>query len=56
MLIDDSDQPRRAIRYSILVNPTGKKGKFHAIDWCVEFNNLFMKVINGSKYSNHTID
>lgn len=56
MLIDDSDQPRHAIRYSILVNLTGTKGKFRTIDWCVEFNNLFTKVIHGSKYSNHTID
>ncbi|KAF8546024.1 hypothetical protein OG21DRAFT_1479726 [Imleria badia] len=46
----------RAIRYSILVNLTGKKGKFHTVDWCMEFNNLFMKVVNGGKYSNHTID
>ncbi|KAF8450849.1 hypothetical protein L210DRAFT_3639881 [Boletus edulis BED1] len=47
---------RHAIRYSILVNPTGKKGKFRAVDWCVELNNLFTKVINGGKFSNHTID
>ncbi|KAG2069961.1 hypothetical protein BDR04DRAFT_1020018, partial [Suillus decipiens] len=40
----------------ILVNPTGKKGKFQAIDWCIELNNLFIKVINGGKDSNCTMD
>ncbi|KAG1835643.1 hypothetical protein EV424DRAFT_1308522, partial [Suillus variegatus] len=25
------------------------------VDWCVELNNLFMKVINGGKGSNHTV-
>ncbi|KAG1871817.1 hypothetical protein DFJ58DRAFT_652329, partial [Suillus subalutaceus] len=44
----------------ILVNPTGKEGKFRAVGWCVELNNLFTKassaVINGGKGSNHTID
>ncbi|KAG1889561.1 hypothetical protein F4604DRAFT_1529582, partial [Suillus subluteus] len=39
----------------ILVNPTGKKGKFRGVDWCVELNNLFTKVINGGKVSNHTV-
>ncbi|KAF9234053.1 hypothetical protein BU15DRAFT_66045 [Melanogaster broomeanus] len=37
---------KRAIRYHILVNPT---------DWCVELNNLFTKVKNGGKGSNHTV-
>ncbi|KIO02946.1 hypothetical protein M404DRAFT_90843, partial [Pisolithus tinctorius Marx 270] len=44
-----------AIHYSMLVNPTGKKGNFQGVDWCIELNNLFMKVINGGKFSNHTI-
>ncbi|KII86191.1 hypothetical protein PLICRDRAFT_114818 [Plicaturopsis crispa FD-325 SS-3] len=35
---------KRAIRMNILCNPTGKKGKFRAIDWWVEHNNLFTKV------------
>ncbi|KAI6041717.1 hypothetical protein EDC04DRAFT_2565198, partial [Pisolithus marmoratus] len=30
-------------------------GKFCGVDWCVELNNLFIKVINSSKFSNHTI-
>jgi len=40
----------------ILINPTGKRGKFHTVDWCIELNNLFTKVINGGKFSNHTIN
>jgi len=40
----------------MLINPTGKKGKFRAVNWCVELNNLFTKVINGGKFSNQTID
>ena len=31
---------------NILCNPTGQKGKFRAIDWLVEHNNLYMKVRN----------
>jgi hypothetical protein len=34
----------RAIRYNILINPTGKAGKFRGVDWCVELNNLYTKV------------
>lgn len=34
----------RAVRYSILVNPTGKRGKWRGIDWVVEHNNLYIKV------------
>ncbi|KAG1766572.1 hypothetical protein EDD22DRAFT_978432 [Suillus occidentalis] len=47
---------RKVIWYNILVNPMGKKGNFRAIDWYVELNNLFIKVINGGKISNHTAD
>ncbi|KAI6102005.1 hypothetical protein EDD16DRAFT_1474112 [Pisolithus croceorrhizus] len=39
----------------MLVNPSGQQGKFQGVDWCVELNNLFIKVINGGKFSNHTI-
>ncbi|KAF4565704.1 hypothetical protein EYR40_002226 [Pleurotus pulmonarius] len=46
----------RAIRYNILVNPTGKKGKFRAVDWCVELNNLYTKVVYGGEGSNYTVD
>ncbi|KAF9231987.1 hypothetical protein BU15DRAFT_81749 [Melanogaster broomeanus] len=49
---------KRAIRYHILVNPTGKVMKWRAVDWCVELNNLFTKVCqewNGGKGSNHTV-
>ncbi|KAG1768805.1 hypothetical protein EDD22DRAFT_999735 [Suillus occidentalis] len=45
---------KQAVRYHILVNPTGKKMAWWAVDWCVELNNLFTKVKNGGKGSNHT--
>jgi hypothetical protein len=35
---------RRAIRYNILVNPSGKEGAFRALDWVQEFHNLKTKV------------
>lgn len=35
---------RRAVHLSMLYNPTGKAGKFQAIDWLVEHNNLYLKV------------
>ncbi|KIK75245.1 hypothetical protein PAXRUDRAFT_786856 [Paxillus rubicundulus Ve08.2h10] len=50
---------KRAVRYHILVNPTGKEKKWCAVDWCVELNNLFTKaqqVKNGGKVSNHTVE
>ncbi|KIL55117.1 hypothetical protein M378DRAFT_91388 [Amanita muscaria Koide BX008] len=47
---------KKAIRYNILVNPTGKEGKFRAVDWCVELNNLFTKAEYGGSSSNHTVD
>ncbi|KIK73985.1 hypothetical protein PAXRUDRAFT_176967 [Paxillus rubicundulus Ve08.2h10] len=40
---------KQAIRYHILVNPTGRKAKWRAVDWCVKLNNLFTKV---SKHTN----
>ena len=30
----------------MLCNLSGKAGKFRAIDWLVEHNNLYLKVIN----------
>lgn len=36
---------RKAIRYNILSNPTGKPHHFRAIDWLVEWNDLFTKVL-----------
>ncbi|KAI0045262.1 hypothetical protein FA95DRAFT_1469453, partial [Auriscalpium vulgare] len=45
----------RAIRLNWLCNPTGKPGKFRAVDWLVERNNLYTKSIYGGKYSNHTV-
>ncbi|KAF6764719.1 hypothetical protein DFP72DRAFT_799269, partial [Ephemerocybe angulata] len=46
----------RAIRMNILINPTGKEGRWRAIDWLVEHNNLYIKRIYSGKYSNHTKD
>ncbi|KAH7904953.1 hypothetical protein BJ138DRAFT_1138408 [Hygrophoropsis aurantiaca] len=45
----------RAIRYHWLINPTGKSGRFRAVDWCVELNNLFIKVKNGGTGSNRSV-
>ena len=35
---------KQAVRYSMLINPTGQPGKYRAVDWMVELNNLFIKV------------
>ncbi|KAI6002197.1 hypothetical protein F5J12DRAFT_688843, partial [Pisolithus orientalis] len=40
----------------ILVNPTSRPMKWRAVDWCVELNNLFMKVKNGGKGSKHSVE
>ncbi|EPQ50063.1 hypothetical protein GLOTRDRAFT_51073 [Gloeophyllum trabeum ATCC 11539] len=47
---------RRAIRYNILVNPTGKEGQFRGVDWVVELDNLYTKFIYGGGGSNYTKD
>ncbi|KAM6501444.1 hypothetical protein JOM56_004458 [Amanita muscaria] len=46
---------RRAIRYNILINPTGKAGKFRAADWLVELHNLDIKVNHGGQGPNYTV-
>ncbi|KAM6493491.1 hypothetical protein JOM56_011625 [Amanita muscaria] len=46
---------RRAIRYNIVINPTGKAGKFRAADWLVELHNLDIKVNHGGQGPNYTI-
>ncbi|KAG2029197.1 hypothetical protein BDR03DRAFT_881556, partial [Suillus americanus] len=51
-----SDGLWRAVRYHILVNPSGKAGSFRAVDWCMELNNLYTKVIHGGKGPNQTVD
>lgn len=38
-----------------MINPTGRTGGFHGVDWCVELNNLFIKVKNGGQGSNRTV-
>ncbi|KAF5313897.1 hypothetical protein D9619_013000 [Psilocybe cf. subviscida] len=48
-------QLRHAIRYNILVNPTGKPGAFRGVDWVEEsMINLFTKVTYGGAGSNYT--
>ncbi|KAF7309132.1 hypothetical protein MKEN_01115300 [Mycena kentingensis (nom. inval.)] len=44
------------IRMNWLVNPTGKSGRFRGVDWLVELNNLYTKVIHSGSSSNHTLD
>ncbi|KAI0681765.1 hypothetical protein BC835DRAFT_1311785 [Cytidiella melzeri] len=46
--------PEQAIRYNMLVNPTGRDQHFCAVDWVVELLNLFIKEIYGGKGSNYT--
>jgi hypothetical protein len=46
---------RKVIRYHILINPTGKPHHFRAVDWCVELNNLYTKVVHGGQGSNYTV-
>ncbi|KAF8673878.1 hypothetical protein AX14_005299 [Amanita brunnescens Koide BX004] len=46
---------RRAIRYNILINPTGKAGKFRAADWLVELHNLDIKTNHGGQGPNYTV-
>jgi hypothetical protein len=46
--------PSHAIRYNMLVNPTGKPGVFRAPDWVQEHNNLKTKVLFGGSYANYT--
>ncbi|KAJ3559556.1 hypothetical protein NM688_g272 [Phlebia brevispora] len=47
---------KKAVRYSMLVNPTGKPHCFRPVDWCVERNNLDTKTVHGGDGSNHTVD
>ncbi|KAI6146351.1 hypothetical protein BKA82DRAFT_125739 [Pisolithus tinctorius] len=47
---------RHVICYHILVNPTGRPMKWRAVDWCVKLNNLFTKVKNRGKGSNHSVE
>ncbi|KAI0682721.1 hypothetical protein BC835DRAFT_1221328, partial [Cytidiella melzeri] len=44
----------RAVRYNILVNPTGKSHQFRAVDWVVELLNLFIKEFYGGEGPNYT--
>lgn len=48
-------QLRHAIQYNMLVNPTGKPGKFRAVDWVVEGNNCEIKVHHGGQGSTRTV-
>ncbi|KAJ3555101.1 hypothetical protein NP233_g12284 [Leucocoprinus birnbaumii] len=44
------------IHVNWLCNPTGKEGGFRGVDWMVERNNLYTKVIYGGSSSNQTLD
>ncbi|KIJ35147.1 hypothetical protein M422DRAFT_181128, partial [Sphaerobolus stellatus SS14] len=44
-----------AIRMNWLVNPTGHPAGFCAVDWVVELNNLYTKVVYGGRFSNRTL-
>ncbi|KAM6504357.1 hypothetical protein JOM56_001300, partial [Amanita muscaria] len=44
-----------AIRYNILINPTGKREKFRAVDWLVELHNLDIKVNYAGQGPNYTV-
>ncbi|KAG1832262.1 hypothetical protein DFJ58DRAFT_671175 [Suillus subalutaceus] len=46
---------RQIIRLNWLCNPTGQAFKFCPVDWLVERNNLYTKVIFAGKGSNRTI-
>ena len=46
---------RHTIRYNMLVNPTGKAGKFCAVDWLVEAENCEIKVHHCGQGSNQTV-
>ncbi|KAF8337750.1 hypothetical protein F5887DRAFT_1063039 [Amanita rubescens] len=46
---------QHVIRYNILINPTGKPGKFRAVDWCVELHNYYIKVKYGGQGSNRSV-
>ncbi|TFY60049.1 hypothetical protein EVG20_g7564 [Dentipellis fragilis] len=50
-----NERLRHAIRMSWLCNPTGKEHQFRAIDWQVELNNLYTKVVYGGSNSNQTV-
>ncbi|KAI0700080.1 hypothetical protein BC835DRAFT_1404972 [Cytidiella melzeri] len=45
---------RKAVRYSILINPLGKPGCFRAPDLCLELNNLYTKAKYGGTGVNYT--
>ncbi|KAF8332942.1 hypothetical protein F5887DRAFT_1080554 [Amanita rubescens] len=46
---------KHAIRYNMLVNPTGKPGKFRAVDWVVEGNNCEIKVNHSGQGATRTV-
>ncbi|EMD32166.1 hypothetical protein CERSUDRAFT_59156 [Gelatoporia subvermispora B] len=44
-----------AIRMNMLCNPTGTPDGFRGIDWWLEHNNFYTKVIYGGQFSNRTL-
>lgn len=47
---------RRAVRYNWLCNVKGTENTFRGVDWLLEVNNLYTKVIYGGSGSNNAID
>lgn len=46
---------KKAVRSNWLCNPTGKPMGFRGVDWLLEINNLYTKVIYGGSGSNYTV-
>ena len=47
---------RKAVRYNWLCNPTGTPMGFRGVDWLLELENLYTKVIYGGSGSNYTVE
>lgn len=50
------DTLKKAVRSNWLCNPSGKPMGFRGVDWLLEVNNLYTKVIYGGSSSNRTIE
>lgn len=49
------DTLKKAVRSNWLCNPSGKPMGFRGVDWLLEVNNLYTKVIYGGSSSNRTV-
>lgn len=50
------DSLKKAVRSNWLCNPSGKPMGFRGVDWLLELNNQYTKVIYGGSSSNYTIN